>query len=201
MPATSGGPDLSGEAAAGSLQAATDVTTAGIAASIAADQSIATLPPGQQASFDVTITLPRRRSAGSAHRRGVPARRKFVAAARLLAGHLGRRQPLRARTQAAVQPDGSIAFGDVTRLRRQRRRRRGFHRGAGHRAGRRHRGRARQLQTEVSAVDPNTPGGRWGDLFTNAVSLEAPDVPPTISGTSASQSATDTMQVHSVSLP
>ncbi len=47
----------------------------------------------------------------------------------------------------------------------------------------------------VSAADPNSVNGRWSNTVSNALSLDRPDVPPTIAGISASQNATNTMQV------
>ncbi len=193
--ASSGGPDLSGDAAAGSLAAATDVTTAGITASIAADQSITLLPPGQQASYDVTITLP----AGEAQDLRIDEAfpqdgnswLQLVSSQVISVG-----DNLSAPDEGTLQLDGTIDFGDVTdsgantdagadsivvRVTVE---------GAGTAAGQ------GTLQTDVSAVNPNTPGGRWTDLLSSTLSLEAPNVPPTISGTSPDQSATDTIDTH-----
>ncbi|MBV8911506.1 MAG: DUF11 domain-containing protein [Acetobacteraceae bacterium] len=181
--------------AAAPITASTPVTTGGIAVASAADQTITSLGSGQTASFDVTLTLPEGTTRDLRIDEILPQSGNswlhLVSAQVISVG---------ANLQTAAAPvigtDGSIAFGTVVdtpdnvqtgadqivvRVSVQ---------GAGTAAGQ------GILQTQVSAADPNVAGQRWTDTLTNTLALQAPDVAPTIAGTSGDQNATSTMQIR-----
>jgi uncharacterized repeat protein (TIGR01451 family) len=193
--ATPGGPDLSGQAGAASLSAASPVTTSGIIVTSTPGQNLVTLQSGRQASFDITASVP----AGEVRDLRIDELFPHAGGAWLqfVSAQVVQKGPdLTFSGPATVQADGSIAFGTVDnaaggqgtnyesivlRVTVQ---------GAGTAAGQ------GVLDTKVSAADPNSPGARWTQDVTNTLPLEAPNVAPTISGASGGQNATNTMSVQ-----
>lgn len=192
---TEGGPNLSGEAAAATLAASTQVTTADYTVQVTPDQNITVLPANAQASYDVTVTLPLGETRNLQIHELLPhtgnSWLQLVSADVISVG-----TGLALDQAIAVQPDGSVDLGDVLaspdsatgtddaaadsitlRVTVQ---------GAGTTAGQ------GTLNVAVSAANPNVSGQLTSSMVNNVIPLAAPNVPPTITVVSASQNVTDT---------
>ncbi len=192
--ASEGGPNLAGSAAPGSLLATTPVQTGDITVSSAADQPAGLLEPGHTDSFDITVTLPE----GTVNDLRISEVLPQVGSAYLQLVGVEIEQfgaNLSATAPVAVEPDGTIALGNVTNTpdnvetAADQITLRVTVEGAGTTSG------TGTLQTVVSADDPNSGNGTWSTSVTNTVQLDKPDTPPTIGGISANQNATSTMAV------
>ena len=192
--ASEGGANLSGSAAPGTLSASTAVQTGGIQVASAADQQIASLAPGHTASFDITVTVPEGTTRDLRIDEILPQTGtswfQLVSAQIVQFG-----ANLSASLPVMVLPNGSVSLGTVVdtpdnlqtaadqitvRVTVQ---------GGGTAAGQ------GQLNTVVSAADPNTANGRWSSTVSNTLALDKPDIAPIIAGISAGQNATFSMQV------
>ncbi len=191
----SGGPDLSGTVAPATLSAATPLATQGITLSVSPDQTISSLPSGQEASFDVAVALAPGEAENLTLQELTPHQGnswlQIVIEQVLTVG-----PDVTLPVVPTVNANGSISFGDVTATEDVNNGTgadiivRVTVIGAGTAAGQ------GVLQSTVSAADPNTAGATWSQTASNAIPLQAPDVAPTIAGASADQYATNTMQVH-----
>ncbi|GAC1338242.1 MAG: hypothetical protein NVSMB18_04340 [Acetobacteraceae bacterium] len=176
------------------IQASTAVTTPGIDTQAVPNQTIVSLRAGQQASFDVTVTLPE----GEVRDLRIDEILPQTGAAWLVLDSVSLIQlgaNLVAHNQGIVQPNGSIDFGTVTNTpdamitTADKIVVRVTVHGCGTAGGQ------GTLQTIVSAVDPNVTGGRWSSTLTNQLMLDKPNAPPSIAGTTGGQNATDTMSI------
>ncbi|HYZ64582.1 MAG TPA: hypothetical protein VE650_19185 [Acetobacteraceae bacterium] len=193
--AQSGGPNLASGADPATLAASTPMTSNAITVQTVSDQSAVSLPSGQQASFDVTVTLPEGLVRDLRLDEIMPhSGDSWLHLVSATVTHIGAN--LTVQNQAAVQPDGSITFGNVlstTPLTGAPDNTIVMHvtvDGAGTQAGQ------GVLQTVVSAVDPNNPASRWSSTQVNVLALEKPNHAPTIGGSSGGQNATNSMQVR-----
>lgn len=192
--ASEGGANLSGTASLATLSASTPVQTSGIQVASAPDQQIASLAPGHTAAFDITVTVPEGTTRDLRIDEILPQTGtswlQLVSAQIVQFG-----ANLSASLPVMVLPDGSVSLGTVVdapdnlqtaadqitvRVTVQ---------GGGTTAG------PGQLNTIVSAADPNSANGRWTSTVGNTLALDRPDVPPTIAGVSAGQNTTNSMQV------
>ena len=194
--AASGGPNVSGTAPAVDGQATTLVTTA--SPTVAATQAGggALLHNGDLTTFNVTVSLPEGetrnlqidellpRGAGSwlelvsAQLISVGANltASLAAGASSMNGHFSFGDVL-------DTPDGQVTPADTITVQV-------VARAAGLGGG------AVQLQTVLSAADPNSVAGRWSSTAASTVSVVPGNTPPTITGASTGQSATTTMEVR-----
>ena len=193
-----GGPSLASEVDPATLTASTQVNTAGYTVQVTPEQAITTLLSNQQASYDVTVTLPLGETRNLHIHEVLPHSGNSwlqLASAEIMFVGSG----IAANQVIAVQPDGSVNFGDVLaspdsatgtadaaadsiKLRVT-------VRGAGTSAGQ------GTLNVSVSAADPNHPDQLTNDTVSNVLPLAAPDTPPTIAKTSVHQNATDSATV------
>lgn len=191
--ATSGGANLVSTATT-PLTASTPVQTGTFAVTGTANQPVATLAAGKTASFDIIVTLPE----GSVQDFRIDEALPQIGSSWLqlvsteiisVGSHLTASKPV------IVQPGGAIQLGTivdaadnlvtaadqiVVRV---------TVRGAGTTAG------PGTINTMVSVADPNNSAARITQTVTNTLSLDAVDVPPTISGLSTAQNATTSMLV------
>lgn len=190
-----GGPDMSATAAPGTLSATTGVRTSEIQVSAIPGQRVTPLAAGRTATFDVTVTVPEGTTRDLRIDEILP--QTGTAWLHLVSAEIVRvGANLTASNPAPVQPDGSVTFGTVVdtpdnlvtaadqivvRLTVER---------GGSTAG------IGTLTTTVSAADPNNAAQRWSQTVTNTVAVDKPNVAPTITGLSANQNATTTMQVR-----
>ena len=193
-----GGGDLSGSLTPSELQASTPVVTTGIGLEATPDQTSTTLRAGQQAQFDVTVTLPEGETRALRIDELLPHNGdswlELVSSEIIHVGTKLSMPDLSMPGRAVVQPDGSVAFGTVTNAPDDEKSYadvivvRVTVRGGGS-------GGVGTLQTVVSTADPNG-AGTVTKTVSNTLTLVAPNTAPTITGTRAGQNATTTMQVH-----
>jgi hypothetical protein len=192
--ASEGGANLSGTAPPGTLSASTPVQTSEIQISSAANQQVASLVPGRTASFDITVTVPEGTTRDLRIDEILP--QTGASWFQLVSTQIVQfGANLSASLPVMVLPDGSVSLGTVVdtpdnlqtaadqitlRVTVQ---------GGGTTAGQ------GQLNTVVSAADPNATNGRWTTTVTNTLPLDTPDNPPSIAGISVGQHATSSMQV------
>ena len=191
--ASNGGANLAGSSPS-PLSASTPVQTGIFTVSSTPDQPAATLQAGQTASFDITVDLPE----GSTQDFRIDEVLPQIGSAYLhlvstqivsVGGHLSTSLPVN------VQPNGAIQLGTVVdaadnlvtaddnivvRVTVS---------GAGTSAG------SGSVNTVVSTADPNGSSTRVSQTVTNTLNLGQPDTPPTLTGTSAAQFATNSAVV------